>query len=144
MRDSTAIDVLLIEDNAADIYLIQRAIADCSPHIRLWLVSTGTEAMAFLRQEAPFPYAPLPALILLDLHLPGTKGYELLPKLRGLPAYQTTPVIVVSGSERGREEARCLQLGANAYVQKSSDFDTYFASIQTIIWNWLGADGTLP
>src|SRR5262245_54573464 len=111
----------------------------------MWLVSNGREALAFLRKEPPFPETPSPALILLDLKIPGTDGHELLTQLRRLPAYQTTPVIVISTNERVREEPRCLQLGANAYIEKKArDFYTHFTSIQDLIRDWLGVDCSPP
>ncbi len=133
-------DVLLVEDHPADIYLIQRALADGSPDIRTWLVSNGREALPFLRHEPPFVHLPSPMLILLDLKLPGRDGHAILAELRSMAPYHTTPVVVISGCERAEEEARCLQLGATAYVQKSTDFATYFRSIQTIIRDWLRGD----
>jgi CheY-like chemotaxis protein len=132
--------ILLVEDNPADIYLIQRAIADCSPRTWVWLVTNGSQAPAFLRQEPPFVKAPTPALILLELILPGRDGRDILVEVRAMAAYQTTPVVIVSGRMRAEEEQHCLQLGANAYVQKSTDFATYFGSIQTMMRDWLGAD----
>jgi chemotaxis family two-component system response regulator Rcp1 len=136
--------VLLVEDDPADIYLIQRAIADCSPDIRTWLVSRGSNVLPFLRHEPPFGNVPSPALILLDLHVPERDGHAILGELRGVAPYHTTPVVVISGKERAREEPRCLQLGASAYVQKSTDFATYFGSIQALIRDWLGADCSPP
>jgi len=116
MKSAANVDILLIEDDPADIYLIQRAITDCRPQVRVWLVSNGDQALAFLHQEPPFPKAPTPALILLDLNLPGRDGHDVLAELRSLEPYHTTPVVVLSGSERAVEEARCLRLGANAYI----------------------------
>jgi CheY-like chemotaxis protein len=137
--------ILLVEDNPADMYVIKRAIAAWSPQLWLWQVSKGSEALAFLRKEPPFPQAPVPALILLDLNIPGTDGYDLLPQLRRLPAYQTTPVIVTSAKERAREEPRCLQLGANAYIEKQiKDFPAYIASIRAMMKDLLGSDCPPP
>jgi len=92
-------DVLLVEDNPADIYLVQRALQDCGSHLRLWLVSRGSDALAFLRHEPPFRNVPAPALIFLDLHLPGRSSQDILRELRCLPAYQTTPAVILSGAE---------------------------------------------
>ncbi len=144
MKTASTLDVLLVEDEPADIYLIERAIADWSPYIWVWQVSNGSQALAFLRHEPPFVKSPSPALILLDLNIPGHNGHAVLAELRALAPYHTTPVIVISGSTRAVEEVRCLELGANAYVQKSLDFDTYFASIQAMLRNWLRADYTAP
>jgi CheY-like chemotaxis protein len=143
MRDSATVDVFLIEDDPADIYLIQRAVMDCIPQAMVWLASNGSQALAFLRHEPPFTKSPSPRLILLDLGIPGSDGHVVLTELRTLVPYATTPVIVISGRERTVEEARCLALGANAYVQKSTDFHTYFGSVQAIMREWLGRLSTL-
>ncbi len=133
-------DVLLVEDEPADSYLIQQAITDWNPSLWVWLLSHGDHALPFLRQEPPFGNAPTPVLILLDLQLPGCDGHDILAELRSLAPYRTTPVVVISGSERAEEEPRCLALGANAYVQKAWDTDTYVASIQAMMRDWLGAE----
>jgi DNA-binding response OmpR family regulator len=72
------------------------------------------------------------------------KGAAVLTQLRSLPAYQATPVIVFSGNEQVVEETRYLQLGANAYVEKTADFVTYLTRIQAIMKDWLGADCPPP
>jgi CheY-like chemotaxis protein len=137
MEGPTPKDILLVEDSPADIYLVQRAVADCGPALRLWTVSRGNEALRSLRKELAVA-VPLPALILLDLSLPGCDGHDILKELRGLPEYQGTPVVVLSAAERAVEERRCLELGATAYVQKSTDFTDYFGSVQAIVRHWLG------
>jgi two-component system, chemotaxis family, response regulator Rcp1 len=136
-------EVLLVEDNPADVYLIQRAVADCGPDIHVSVVPDGGEALAFLRQEAPFTHVPTPTLILLDLRLPKVQGDQILPDMRRLPAYQTTPIVVLSVAPQEEEEARCLQLGATAYVQKSANFYTYVGAIKAIVRHWLTAEPAL-
>jgi CheY-like chemotaxis protein len=52
--------ILLIEDNTADTYLVQRAVADCGPDLRLWIMPDGPEALMFLRKEPPLEAVPTP------------------------------------------------------------------------------------
>src|ERR1044071_1697430 len=129
MENADKIDLLLVEDEPADIYLIEQAIADCSPHGQVWQVANGAQALAFLHQAPPFENVPPPALMRLDLHIPGRDGYAVLAELRALAPSRTLPVIVISGLARRIEEPRCRELGATAYVEKSPDFDTYFSRI---------------
>lgn len=140
--------ILLVEDNPADIYLIQRAVAECSSDLQLFIVPDGGEALAFLRKEGSFAHVPSPALILLDLHLRKIDGDQVLPELRRLPALQTLPIVVLSGAAKEAEEGRCLQLGATAYVEKSLNFHDYFAAIKALVHTWLRqgnfADGGRP
>jgi CheY-like chemotaxis protein len=135
-------EVLLVEDNPADVYLIQRAVADCGPDIHVSVVPDGAEVLAFLRQEAPFRHVPSPTLILLDLRLPKVQGDHILPDIRRLPAYRATPIVVLSMAPKEAEEARCLQLGATAYVQKSANFYAYVDAIKDIVCHWLKLEGS--
>jgi chemotaxis family two-component system response regulator Rcp1 len=132
------LDVLVVEDNPADIALVRRAVAKCSPAIRLSVLSNGREVLPFLRHAGALAAVPTPALILLDLSLPGCDGHDILAQLHGGPESQHTPVVVLSGSARALEESRCLALGASAYVEKSSHFRDYCGSIQVIVRHWLG------
>ena len=101
-------------------------------------VSSGSAALAFLRHEPPFVNVPTPALILLDLNIPRPDGRAILILLCRLAAYQKTPVVIITGSKKATEEAPCLQLGANGYVQKSTDFASYFGGIRATLRGWLG------
>ena len=129
--------ILLVEDSPTDVYLIQRAVKEYNSNIQLSVVPDGDKALAFLRKDAPFTHVPSPSLILLDLRLPNMHGTQVLAELRRLPACQETPVVVFSGVAKEAEEPRCLQLGANAYVQKSSNFHAYFDSVKGIVRHWL-------
>jgi two-component system, response regulator len=133
----TAKPILLVEDSMADAYLIQRAVKDCGPDLQLWTMSDGVEVLSFLRKALPVPHLPTLALILLDLRLPKMSGLQLLSEIRQLPAYQATPIVILSRLDKEREESICLQLGANAYVQKFSDFYVFFNSIKALVRYWL-------
>ena len=130
-------NVLLVEDNPADIYLTQAALAECDRHIRLWLVTNGLDALTFLRKEGHYIHAPSPALILLDINLPRMHGTEALAELRTLPTYQTTPTVIFTSARQDIEEEHCLQLGATAYVRKPLDYGGFLAAIRAIIDHWL-------
>ena len=137
MQRSAPADVLLIEDDPLDIYVIQRIVADCEQDLHLWVIPDGVEALLFLRKVPPLAHAPRPALILLDLKLPQLDGALLLPQIRQLPAYQATPIVIFSSTPKEREGARCLQLGATAYVQKSTDFDGFCDKVKVLLQHWL-------
>ena len=88
-----ATSILLVEDSFADVYLIQRAVADYGPDLQLWTISDGVEALRLLRKALPVPHLPTPTLILLDLRLPKMSGLQLLSEIRQLPAYETTSAL---------------------------------------------------
>jgi response regulator RpfG family c-di-GMP phosphodiesterase len=66
-------------------------------------------------------------------------GTEVLAAIRQLPAYQATPIVILSSAAKEREEARCLQLGANANVEKALNFYVYFDSVKGIGEHWIGS-----
>ena len=126
----TAKTMLLVEDSLADTYLIQRVVKDCGQDIQLWTTADGAEALQLLRKVTP-------ALILIDLLLPKMSGTQLLTEIRQLPAYQATPIIILSRLDEEREATLCFRLGATAYVEKSSDFHAFFDSIKALVKHWL-------
>ena len=109
-------DVLLVEDNPADIYLIQHVLGDVRTDLRLWVKPDGVEALRFLRNASPITPALRLGLILLDLLLPITDGTLLVPQIRQLSDYRTTPIVIITDVPWEREGTHCLQLGANAYM----------------------------
>jgi CheY-like chemotaxis protein len=104
----TAKAILLVEDSAADVYLIQRAVAEYDRDLHLWTMPDGPEALTFLRKEHPLTHVPTPVLIILDLSLPKMRGTQLLSDIRQLPAYHATPIVILSGTPKEQEEAHCL------------------------------------
>lgn len=137
MQRTAPTDVLLVEDDPADIYVIRRIVADYGHNLRLWIIPDGVEALLFLSKAPPLAHAPTPALILLDLKLPHMDGALLLPQIRQLPDYQATPIVIFSSTPKEREGARCFQLGATAYVRKSTDFDGFCAEVKALLQQWL-------
>ena len=90
MKGSTAINVLLVEDDPVDIYVIQRIVADFGPELRLWVIPDGVEALLFLNKAlslAPAPTRPHPARpqIVTDGWRPATAADSLAPRLSGDP-----------------------------------------------------------
>ena len=104
-------------------------------------MTNGLDALTFLRKEGPYIHAPSPALIILDINLPRMHGTEALAELRALPTYQTTPTVIFTSARKDLEEPRCLQLGANAYVQKPLDYGGFLTAIHAIIAQWLPPEG---
>jgi DNA-binding response OmpR family regulator len=68
-------------------------------------------------------------------------GTQLLTEIRQLPVYQATPIIILSRLDEEREAALCIRLGATAYVQKASNFHTFFDSIKALVKHWLQSEG---
>lgn len=80
-----AVEVLLVEDNPADVRLTMEALREGKMAPRLSVVEDGMEALAFLRKEGKYSDAPRPDLVLLDLNLPRKSGLEVLREMKTPP-----------------------------------------------------------
>src|SRR5436190_16520885 len=127
-------DILLVEDNPADVALTIAAFRDALVDAHVHVAEDGEEAMALLQGgENPIH----PDLVILDLGLPKGNGFEVLEAMKADPKLKTIPVIVMSGSDRSEDQARAYRLQAAAYIVKPPDKDKYFAAIRSIKELWI-------
>ncbi|WP_447962898.1 response regulator [Nitrospira sp. Ecomares 2.1] len=131
------IEILLIEDNPADIRLTQEAFRAARLHNTIHVAQDGVSAMSFIRQTAPFQDAPRPDLILLDLNLPKMDGREILKEIKSDPHTRTIPVVVLTTSEDEGDVLRSYDLHANAYLVKPIDVLRFIKMIQSLESFWL-------
>ena len=127
------IDILLVEDNPADIRLTQEVFRDCKMANRMQVARDGLEAMELLRQES----GVTPDLILLDLNMPRMDGREVLDELKKDQRLKTIPVIVLTTSDAEQDILRSYQLGTNAYITKPVDLDQFVRVVKSIEDFWL-------
>jgi CheY-like chemotaxis protein len=130
------IEVLIVEDNDADVHLTTTALRDARIANDIHVVGDGEEAMGFLKREAMYANAPRPDLILLDLGLPKKDGFQVLQELKADADLKTIPVIVVSGSDRKSDIARAYDLQIAAYLVKPLNVDDYFSAIRAVKELW--------
>src|SRR2546430_6206300 len=98
MRGPTPINILLVEDDPADVELTRRGLGRGKVQNRLWVVGDGLDALAFLRREGPHHGVPRPALLFLDLKLPPLAGRHVLLRLPGEPPWAQLPALVLPPS----------------------------------------------
>ncbi|EYB69208.1 CheY-like receiver [Deinococcus phoenicis] len=116
--ETQAIEILLVEDNPADIMLTEEAFSEAHfPH-HLHLAKDGVEALGFLRRQGPYASAPTPDVILLDLNMPRMSGLEVLDVLKADDALRNIPVVVLTTSRAESDIWRSYNLHANAYIPK--------------------------
>ena len=138
-RDPSSCDILVVEDNRADVVLLKKAFEEIRSGHCLHVATNGDEALAFLRQQEPFADAPRPAIVLLDLNLPGRDGREVLETIKATEALRRIPVIVLTSSRSEVDIRQCYDLHANAYMTKADTFDELVELVQTISDYWLSA-----
>jgi len=131
------IDILLVEDNPADIRLTREVFKECRISNRLWLARDGIEAMELLQGEEGKAPAVTPDLILLDLNMPRMDGREVLDAVKRDQRLKTIPVVVLTTSEAELDVLRSYQLGANAYITKPVDLEQFIRVVHTIEDFWL-------
>lgn len=112
------IEVLLVEDDAADIELTQEAINSLNLELNLTVVRDGIEAMAYLRRRGDYRDAQIPKLILLDLNMPRMDGREVLQEIRADDALKHLPVIVLTTSQADEDIVSSYRVGVNAFITK--------------------------
>jgi CheY-like chemotaxis protein len=129
---ASAIDVLLVEDDAGDALITEEAFEHHKVFNRLHWVRDGVEALEFLRREGEFEDSPRPGLILLDLNLPRMNGHEVLAAIKEDADLRRIPVVVLTTSGADEDVLRSYELHANAYVTKPVGFDAFVTAIQQI------------
>ncbi|MDZ7373394.1 MAG: response regulator [candidate division KSB1 bacterium] len=120
-RPAEPFTILLVEDNPDDSILIRRALEKTGVGHRIQWVQSGEAALSYLEGQDHFGDRlryPLPALVLLDLRLPGLSGFDVLAWIRGHPRLRTLPVVVLTSSGDLRDVNRAYELGANSYLTK--------------------------
>ena len=135
--------IFLIEDNKADIRLIQEALKTNSLPHQVVTVRDGVEAMNYLNQQGKYADTPRPNLILLDLNLPKKDGLEVLAEIKSSPQLKRIPVIVLTTSKNHDDIFRSYDLHANCYIIKSRNLTQLFQTIKNIEEFWLST-ATLP
>ncbi|WP_375497765.1 response regulator [uncultured Jatrophihabitans sp.] len=126
------LEVLLVEDDPADVMIAQEALRAGKVNTRLAIVSDGVEAMAYLRREGGYADVERPDLVLLDLNLPRKSGQEVLAEVKADPLLRSIPVVVLTTSASEEDIARSYESYANVYVTKPVDFDHFTAVVKQI------------
>jgi chemotaxis family two-component system response regulator Rcp1 len=126
------IEILLVEDNPADVRFFSEALHMARIRHRLSVVTNGEEALVFLHRQAPYRSAPRPEIIVLDLKLPRVSGHAVLAALRVDPELRSIPVVVLTSSYAPRDQERSYDLEADHYVTKPIGLDVLAGELRII------------
>ena len=133
---SRPIELLLVEDNPADVELTRETLEECKILHHLNVVVDGVQALAFVRQMGPFEGAPRPDLILLDLNLPRKNGHEVLEELKANADLRRIPVVVLTSSQAEEDIVTSYDLQAAAYVTKPVDLEGFGEIVRALEGFW--------
>jgi diguanylate cyclase (GGDEF)-like protein len=124
------IEILLVEDEPADVELTQVALTEAKVQNRLSVVRDGVDALAFLRGDAPYEATVRPDVVLLDLKLPRLDGRQVLAEMRQDPELRDIPVIILTGTNA--EHAALEALHPDAFLTKPVEFDRLAQAVGTV------------
>ena len=134
---SQPIEILLVEDNPADVRLTVEALREGKVLNNLHVAKDGIEALDFLHQRGDYQSAVRPDLILLDLNLPRLSGQEVLQQIKTDDSLMCIPVIVLTTSEAEEDILSSYGLHANCYICKPVGLEKFLEVVKTIEDFWL-------
>ena len=136
-RGSRPVEILLVEDNPADVRLTLEALKSAKNQTNIRIADDGVMALSMLSKEGAFANQPLPDMILLDLNLPKKDGREVLAEIKTNDSLKHIPIVVLTTSRAEEDVIRAYILGVNCYVTKPPDLDRFLAVIKSIAEFWL-------
>jgi len=131
---TTSQSLVLVEDSADDVELMMRAFRADDIRCDIRVARDGVAAIELLLESSDM--SP-PAVVLLDLKLPGVDGFGVLRRIRGDPRTWNLPVVILTSSNEPEDLLKAYRLGANSYVRKPMSFRELLIATQQIAAYWL-------
>ena len=131
------IEILLVEDNPADVMLTEEAFEEARIANRLHVARDGVDALEFLHRQGSYADVPTPDVILLDVNMPRMNGLELLAVLKADPELRRIPIIMLTTSRAEQDVWRSYDLHVNAYIPKPVSVGEFFDVVRTFETFWL-------
>lgn len=131
-------DILMAEDNSADIELTITALSEKNLANRLIVVRDGVEAIDYLECTGDYKdrKSGNPGLIMLDIKMPRMDGIEVLEYIKKDSRFKTIPVVMLTSSREDCDLHKAYELGVNAYVVKPVSFNQFMEAIRQIGIFW--------
>ena len=131
--------ILIVEDNPDDEALLLRALKKVNISNGVNVVRDGAEALDYIFKTGPYADrgGGNPAVVLLDLKLPKIDGLEVLRRIREDERTRFQPVVILTSSDEQEDMTRGYELGANSYVRKPVEFDSFAQAVTQLGLYWL-------
>jgi two-component system, response regulator len=132
--------ILLVEDSADDYDATMRSFKRAHLTNPIHWCKSGQDALDYLKHGGAYGQHTIasPALILLDLNMPGLDGKKVLAIIKQDPALRKIPIIILTTSSDSRDVTQCYELGASTYIQKPVEFDGLILAAARIKDYWFG------
>lgn len=128
--------LLVIEDNDDDYSFLEICLRNAGVNNRLSRCATGKDIDAFLAAAHTMPALQRPVFVFLDLNLPGTRGSDVLQRLKAHATLGTVPVVILTTSSQPRDIENAYRLGASGFLTKPLDFDKFEQMIRQVAEYW--------
>ena len=130
------VEILLVEDNAADVRLIKEIFKDFTTLNKMHVVNDGIAAMDFLHKKGEYKNAPRPDLVLLDLNLPRKDGREVLVEIKEDENLKAIPVIILTTSSAPEDISETYNY-ANSFITKPANLDSFIKVLKSLEDFWI-------
>jgi two-component system, response regulator len=140
MSESSAIELLIVEDNEEDLEMTLRALRNAKVANHIHVAYDGVEALDFIFGEGAHAGRRLadgPKVILLDLKLPKIDGLEVLKRIKGDPRTKIIPVVMLTSSKEQRDVVESYGLGVNSYIVKPVEFEGFAKAVANLGLYWM-------
>jgi two-component system response regulator len=140
MNEVDAVEILIVEDNPDDVELTIRVLKEQNLANKIYVAEDGEEALDFIfcrgkhRERTP---RTAMKVIFLDLKLPKVNGLEVLREIKANVRTKKLPVVIVTSSKEDPDIRIAYDLGANSYIVKPVQFDTFRQAMSNAGLYWL-------
>lgn len=140
-KNNHLFNLLLIEDNEGDEFLIRKALEDFPCDINIFSFHCGEKALKYIRDFSNQEYNdfPFPDIIFLDLNLPYVKGMDILKEIKRRPELQKIPVIILTNSLESSDRRKAYQLHSSGFIRKCFVFDEFKKTLHDTLQYWTKA-----
>lgn len=143
LKPKSAFQILLVEDDAADVRLTREALEECKTPYQLLVMRDGIQALEYLERTKTSADVPRPDVILLDWNLPGMNGREVLRAVKTDERLRDIPVLVLTTSSARDDIRQAYDLHANCFITKPVNIHRFFEIIGEVERFWIHT-ATLP
>lgn len=140
VKERQAATILFAEDDPDDRVLLTEAARTLSSDCDIRFVKDGNELMEYLQHRGRYEgeiESPRPALIMLDLNMPGKDGREAAREIKEDPRLRQIPIVVLTTSKREEDVLRLYDIGVNSFLRKPASFEGLLRLIRKVREFWL-------
>jgi two-component system response regulator len=138
------VEILMVEDSAADAEMTLRTLRKRGIANDIAWVRDGVEALEFLHCEGAWAgrREGHPRLVLLDLKMPRMDGLEVLRRLKQDARTRSIPVVMLTSSREEGDLVESYALGVNSYIVKPVEFEAFAEIVAQVGLYWVLANQT--